>query len=79
MCRMRSIQETADFFRDMDDKTQITESTLRKMIAEGSIPFVKTGKKYLINLDALLDMFNAPVNGFQKVRPAEAGLFEKMM
>ena len=79
MCRMRSIQETADFFRDMDDRTQITESTLRKMIAEGSIPFVKTGKKYLINLDALLDLFNTPVNGFQKTKPADVGIFEKVM
>lgn len=59
MCRMRSIRETAKFFREMDPDTQITEKTLRTMIAEGTIPTVKTGVKYLINVDRLLEMFGA--------------------
>lgn len=61
MCRMRSIIETAKFFREMDENTQITEYTLRKMIAEGTIPAIKTGAKYLINLDILLELFDTPV------------------
>lgn len=65
MCRMRSIRETAEYFKEMDPETQITEKTLRNMIAEGTIPVVKTGVKALINLDLLLDMFgNAPNNKF---------------
>lgn len=53
-CRMRSIREVAKYFKDMDPDTQITEYTLRKMISEGTIPAVKTGAKYLINLDTFL-------------------------
>ena len=60
MCRMRSIRDTAKYFKDLDPNTEITEHTLRKMIAEGTIPAVKTGIKYLINLDQLLAMFGSP-------------------
>ena len=59
MCRMRSIRETAQFFKEMDPGTQLTEKTLRNMIAEGTIPAVKTGVKYLLNVDLLLDMFGS--------------------
>lgn len=57
MCRMRSIRETAEFFKEMDPDTQLTEKTIRTMVAEGSIPTFKTGTKYLINVDTLLEMF----------------------
>lgn len=58
MCRMRSIRETAEFFRKMDPDTQLTEKTIRTMVAEGTIPVFKTGTKYLINVDSLLEMFS---------------------
>lgn len=61
MCRMRSIRETADFFKEMDPDTQITETTIRTMIAEGTIPAVETGVKYLLNLDQLLTLFGDTV------------------
>lgn len=67
MCRIRSIRDTAKMFKEMDPKTEITESTLRTMIAEGTIPVLKTGNKYLINVDSLLDMFGTPVNGLCKI------------
>ena len=57
---MRSIRDTAKYFKEMDPETEITEHTLRKMIAEGTIPAVKTGIKYLINLDQLLALFGSP-------------------
>lgn len=59
MCRMRSIRDTAKYFRENDPDTEITEFTLRKMISEGTIPAIKTGNKYLINLDAVLERFGA--------------------
>lgn len=59
MCRMRSIRDTAKYFRENDPDTEITEFTLRKMISEGTIPAVKTGNKYLINLDAVLERFGS--------------------
>ena len=68
MPKMRSVRETARIFKEMDPETQITETTLRKMIAEGTIPVVKTGVKFLINVDMLIDMLDAsPVNGTVKI------------
>ena len=68
MPKMRSVRETARIFKEMDPETQITETTLRKMIAEGTIPVVKTGVKFLINVDLLLEMFGAsPENGTVKI------------
>lgn len=69
MCRMRSIRETAQFFKEMDPDTQITEKTLRNMIAEGTIPAVRTGVKYLLNVDLLLDMFGNSADGLVKLSP----------
>lgn len=54
--RIRSIKETADFFKKMDPETQLTEKTIRIMVSEGTIPVLKTGKKYLINVDLLIKM-----------------------
>ena len=54
--RIRSIRETAKMFKEMDPNTEITEKTLRKMIAEGTIPVLKTGNKFLINVDLLIKM-----------------------
>lgn len=54
--RMRSIIEVATYFKQRDPDTQMTEATIRHMIKHGSIPFIKTGSKYLINLDSLLSM-----------------------
>ena len=67
MCRMRSIRETAEYFREMDPETQITEKCLRNMIANGEIPIVKRGSKYLINIDLLLDIFGGSLNGKMKL------------
>jgi len=64
MCRIRSIREAAKLFREMDPNTEITEATIRKMIAEGTIPAQKTGSKYLVNVDLILDMFGGiPADG----------------
>ena len=41
MCRLRSIRETAEFFKEMDPDTQLTEKTIRTMIAEGTIQHLK--------------------------------------
>lgn len=73
MPKMRSIRETARIFKEMDPDTQITETTLRKMIAEGTIPVVKTGVKFLINVDRLLEILEtSPVNGVAKINTGSA-------
>lgn len=67
MVRIRSIKETAQFFKEMDPDTQLTEKTIRRMIDNGVIPTLKSGNKYLINIDVLIEMFNIPVTGEIKI------------
>ena len=67
MCRIRSIRETAKIFKEMDPETEITETTLRKMIATGVIPAFKTGNKFLINVDLLMEMFEGAPDGSIKL------------
>lgn len=57
MCKIRSIKQTADYFRQLDPETQITEYTIRKLIADGTIPSIKTGNKHLVNLDQVQSLF----------------------
>ncbi len=59
MCRMRSVRDTAKWFKDHDPETEITEFTIRQMIKEGTIPAIKTGNKFLLNLDVVLELFGA--------------------
>ncbi len=57
MCKIRSIKQAADYFKQLDSETQITEYTLRKLIADGTIPSIKTGNKHLVNLEQVLSLF----------------------
>lgn len=57
MCKIRSIKQAADYFKQLDPETQITEYTLRKLIADGTIPSIKSGNKHLINLEQVLSVF----------------------
>jgi len=39
----------------MDAQTAVTPNALRRMVISGQIPCTKAGKKYLIDLDVLLE------------------------
>lgn len=62
MCKLRSVRETARIFKDMDPDTQLTEHTIRKLIAQGQIPTVSVGRKFLINVDTVLKLFGETPN-----------------
>lgn len=59
MLRMRTIKEAAAELRAMDEKTAITETHIRRLVLSGEVPSFKAGKKYLLNMDALLQYFEA--------------------
>lgn len=52
--RMRTVHEAAEELRRMDEGTAVTEYHIRQLAVNNIIPRVKAGKKYLINLDALI-------------------------
>lgn len=52
--RMRTIPETIRLLRECDPETCLTETALRRMVLTNQIPYTRVGKKYLINVDALI-------------------------
>ena len=52
--RMRTISETIKLLREHDPETCLTETALRRMVLTNQIPYTRVGKKYLINVDALI-------------------------
>lgn len=52
--RMRTVHEAAEELRKLDAGTAVTEYHIRQLAINNVIPRVKAGKKYLINLDALI-------------------------
>ena len=58
--RMRTVHEAAAELRQMDANTAVTEYHIRQLAINNIIPRVKAGKKYLINLDALIEYLSQP-------------------
>ena len=58
--RMRTVHEAAEELRRMDEGTAVTEYHIRQLAVNNVIPRVKAGKKYLINLDALIEYLANP-------------------
>lgn len=58
--RMRTIHEAAEELRKADPSTAISEYHIRRLTLDGTIPRVKAGKKYLINLDMLIEYLKRP-------------------
>lgn len=55
MPRIRTLSETYQFIKEMDAETAITPNALRRMVVSGHVPCIKAGKKYLIDIDVLLE------------------------
>ena len=53
--RMRTVADAVKELKALDENTAVTEYYVRQLAVTGSIPRVKSGKKYLINLDSLIE------------------------
>ena len=58
--RMRTVHEAAAELKQVDSGTAVTEYHIRQLAINNVIPRVKAGKKYLINLDALIEYLASP-------------------
>jgi|GEM_PF-244294 len=58
LARMRTITQCAKYLKEQDPESGIGEYYIRRMIHEGKIPVVKSGRKQLVNLDKLMAFFN---------------------
>jgi hypothetical protein len=55
MARIRTLSEAYNCIKEMDPETAITQNALRRMVVSGNVPCVKAGKKYLLDMDVLLE------------------------
>ena len=63
--RMRTVHEAAEELKQLDANTAVTEYHIRRLVLDGVLPRIKAGKKYLINLDLLLDYLENPRDGLR--------------
>lgn len=52
---VRTIKGAFEEIKARDPKTDITMYAIRQIVKEGKIPYIRSGKKYLINVETLLD------------------------
>lgn len=55
MARIRTIEKAFNEIRQIDPDTCITKHFIKNLIIEGEIPYRKTGNRYLIDLDGLIN------------------------
>lgn len=55
MPRLRTLNETLKYVKELDPQTALTANALRRMVVSGQMPHIKAGKKYLVDLDLLFE------------------------
>lgn len=53
--RMRTIKEAAEEIKQTDPQTAIREYFIRDLVVNNRIPYVRAGRKILINMDKLYE------------------------
>lgn len=51
--RLRSVRQAIAQIKESDPGTSLTETILRKMVADGDLPAIKFKSKFLIDMDTL--------------------------
>jgi hypothetical protein len=65
MKRMRTLDACIIQLKQDDPDTCLTRHALRQMVLSGNVPYVKCGKKYLVNYDGLLDVLSGEPKSFE--------------
>ena len=57
---MRGLKEAVTILHEEDSGCALTLYALRQMVADGSVPVVRVGRRVLINMEVLYKCLNAP-------------------
>lgn len=69
MARMRTIDGLHKAIHDLDPASEISRNYIRNLVLSGKIKaVVKAGSKWLINLDAVLEYLESPMDE-EEVKP----------
>lgn len=52
---VRTIKGCLEEIKARDPKTDITIYAIRRMVRQNEVPSIRTGKKYLVNVEKLID------------------------
>lgn len=55
---IRTIKGALEEIKARDPKSDITMYAIRRMIKNNEIPYIRSGKKYLLNVEKLIDYLN---------------------
>ena len=64
MARIRTIEKAFNEIRQIDPDTCITKHFIKHLIIEGEIPFRKSGNRYLIDVDEVMNYMKGGANGW---------------
>ena len=80
LARMRTIQQCTEHFKQYDPDTAISDYYIRCLVKQNKISYVMAGKKYLINLDKLIEFLNESNQGdpVRKDKDSQYGKLRKV-
>ncbi len=58
---MRGLKEAVSILHKEDKDCALTLYALRQMVADGTVPVVRVGRRVLINMEVLYKCLNAPL------------------
>lgn len=61
--RMRTLSEAYTYIKEADPDTALSANYIRCLIVSGAVPRIKCGKKYLVNVDLLIDYLRENAGG----------------
>ena len=61
--RMRTLSEAYTYIKEADPDTALSANYVRCLIVSGAVPRIKCGKKYLVNVDLLIDYLRKNAGG----------------
>jgi hypothetical protein len=61
--RMRTLTEAYACIKEADPETALTANYVRCLIVSGAVPRMKCGKKYLVDIDLLIDYLRKQAQG----------------
>ena len=76
--RMRTIKEVVEELKQIDEKTAIREHYVRELVNTNKIPYVKAGRKILVNFDAFIEYLQKP-HQIDDVKTTSIDIFKRRM
>ena len=76
--RMRTIKEVVEELKQIDEKTAIREHYVRELVYTHKIPYVRAGRKILVNFDAFIEYLQQPQQ-IDDVKTTSIDLFKRRM